>query len=179
MGIIRVGGVHGVGKSTLIEKALKISGVDAPVIKGSKIMADFLKISPEELPFLKKDVRGEARQHMYKQLSLFRHGIRDGHFCVYSGQGYEFPLDSREKDYVDAAVVIISSPLRILFRRRKITRQRPLSIWSVIRQQEYEVSAAKGYAKNLGIRLYKIRNNNFDKAAKTLSEIFIEHFNKK
>ncbi|GEM_PF-4249928 len=66
MGTIRIGGVHGVGKSTLIEKALKISGKKAPIIKGAEIMSDYLKKSPEEFPFISKEARNDARKYMLK-----------------------------------------------------------------------------------------------------------------
>lgn len=175
VGVVRVGGVHGVGKSTLIKKALEISGINAPVIKGSEIMADYLKISPESLPFIGKQDRGKAREYMYEQFSSFTYGIRDGHFCVYSDQGYEFPANNKEKMSVTAAVVIVASPLQILFRRRRVVRRRPLSIFSIIKQQKYEIRAANSYAQKNGIKFYKVRNNDFDKAVKVLSEIFIAH----
>jgi guanylate kinase len=101
--------------------------------------------------------------------------VRDGHFCVYSEQGYEFPLNHNEKNNVVAAVVITTSSLRILFRRRIITRKRPLNIFKIIIQQRQEIRAAKKYTKMFNIPLYIIKNNNFDKAAKKLSKIFCHH----
>ncbi len=61
MGVIRVGGIHGVGKTTIIKKALEKNGTSAPIIKGSELMAEFLKISPEQSPFILKCSRDEFK----------------------------------------------------------------------------------------------------------------------
>ena len=95
MAVIRVGGVYAVGKSTVIEAAKKYTQKDVPVLKGSIIMARILGVSLEDIPFASPEKRNEARKMMYHELAASRNGVRDGHYCVYTEAGYEFPFNAK------------------------------------------------------------------------------------
>ncbi len=76
MGVIRVGGIYGVGKTRTITEAARLSDKDVRVIKGSDIMADFLGCTPEELKFQPADARQKAREHSYKVEASITDGVK-------------------------------------------------------------------------------------------------------
>ncbi|GAK59297.1 hypothetical protein U27_06274 [Candidatus Vecturithrix granuli] len=177
MGVIRVGGVHGVGKTTIIHKALAITKIDIPILKGSDFMAEFIGVSPEELPFQDQERRQKARVYAYHKLQEYTIGIRDSHFCVYTDHGYEFPFDIRDKGNIVSAVLIYGSVELILKQRQKGARLRPLNPDLIQEQQEYEKRGAYHYAKELSIPLYEIQNiEGNDQCIRQFAEILYKYF---
>jgi adenylate kinase len=175
MGVVIVGGIHGVGKSTLIDKALETGGIRTVILKGSGLMAEFLKISPEELPSRTPQEREAARAYMYEKMRTLESGIRDGHFCVYTDAGYEFPFNPDDRNVV-AIVVLWSEPEEILQRRVGLTRQRPLSLEMITEQQQLEIEAGRKYASKISVPVYLIENRSgSNSVAEEMSAIFQRH----
>jgi adenylate kinase len=178
MGVIELGGVHGVGKSTTIEAASRLIDRPVPILKGSVIMARILGVSTEDLPRIQAERRQWARELMFDELNTARNGVRDGHFSVYSDQGYEFPFTSTDIGIVNVAVVIEASKETILDRRYRIERDRPKDINQIEEQLLLERFGAEETARKLDVPLYSIRNEDGDNAAEQLAEIFEKYLDK-
>jgi adenylate kinase len=172
MGVIELGGVHGVGKSTTIELASRLIDRPVPVLKGSTIMARLLGITTEDLPSQPKDRRQWAREHMFEELSTTRNGVRDSHFSVYTDTGYEFPFTPSDIGLVDVAVIIEASKETVLQRRQQIDRDRPKSLTQIEEQLHLERIGAEETARKLAVPLFYILNEDSDFAPMYLAEIF-------
>lgn len=172
MGVIELGGVHGVGKSTTIEKAARLIDRPVPILKGSVIMARLLGVSTEDLPTQSPERRQWARELMFEELNTARNGVRDSHFSVYTDNGYEFPFTPSDIGLVNAAVVIEASKETILKRRMHIERDRPKDIEQIEEQLRLERLGAEEAARKLAVPLFYIRNEEGDRAPMHLAEIF-------
>jgi adenylate kinase len=177
MGVVLVGGVHGVGKTTSIESARSMLTKEVPVLKGSEIMARILGVTTEDLPHVDPERRNFARQVMYDELRLATNGVRDCHYCTYSDTGYEFPFATSADIGRAAVAVLIEASVDVVHGRRlSIARRRPTDI-AVIREQiELEREGADQAARRLGIPL-KIINNDDDLqlASSELATVFDAH----
>lgn len=172
MGVIELGGVHGVGKSTTIEAAARLIDRPVPILKGSVIMARLLGVSTEELPVQPPEQRQWAREVMFKELNEARNGVRDSHFCVYTKDGYEFPFTPTDVGLVNAAVLIEASKETVLERRHQIERDRPKDIAQIEEQLELERRGAQEAARKLAVPLFYVPNEDGDYAPMQLAEIF-------
>ena len=178
MGVVLVGGVHGVGKTTTIEAARALTKSYVPVLKGSDILARLLGVSTEQIPEVDPGRRALARVAMYQELAMAKNGVRDCHFCTYSSTGYEFPLETGG-DIGEAAVAVVieASPETVLKRRLEITRERPKDIDVIREQQLLEREAAMRAATKLGIDVVLLENETGSSAAHELSRLFTMHIN--
>lgn len=175
MGVVLVGGIHAVGKTTTIERARQLTEKDAPLLKGSDILARYLGVTPEEIPYVDPKKRALARVAMYEELARATNGIRDCHFCTYSSEGYEFPFETDTNIGTAAiAVVLETSPEAILMRRLHIERDRPKDITIIREQLGLERSAATRAAVRLGVKVLTIRNDDGEgeAASSKLAEVF-------
>jgi len=175
MAIIRIGGVHGVGKTTIIEAAKQYADKDVPLIKGSEIMAKILGISVEEIHEQSPEDRQAAREKMYTELLKITNGVRDGHYCVYTDTGYEFPFSSADKGRVAVAVALVASPNTVLERRKAIDRERPKDINKIKEQIELELFGAEQTAAKLDVPLEVIENEAHNQAAAKLGQLYREY----
>lgn len=172
MAIIQVGGVHGVGKTTSIEAARKLTHKEAPVLKGSIIMARILGIEVEELPYQDPHKREAARRGMFEELARSKNGVRDGHFCVFTETGYEFPYDPNDIGLVEVAALLVASPETVLQRRLQIERERPTDIDLIVEHLRLEQSAAVLASQQLRIPLVIVKNEDIDSAPEQLADLF-------
>lgn len=173
MGVVLVGGVHGVGKTTTIEKARHLSTKDAPLLKGSEILSRLLNVSTEDIPFVDPGLRAIAREQMYRELALSTNGIRDCHYCTYSETGYEFPFETKGSiGAVAVAVMLEASPTVILDRRLSIDRDRPTDPSIILEQLQLEHEGAQRAAQRLGVELLVVKNEVSGDADAILAEIF-------
>jgi adenylate kinase len=177
MSIVLVGGVHGVGKTTTIESASIYLNRDILVLKGSVIMARILGVSTEDLPHVPQDARKSARVSMYEELSTATNGVRDCHYCTYSDSGYEFPFaTATDIGAAAVAVLIEASADKILERRTRIDRHRPLDMKTIIEQLELERQGAGHASRRLDIPLHIISNDGDPYTASIeLAKILDEH----
>lgn len=177
MGIVLVGGVHGVGKTSSIEAAKSLVTKEIPVLKGSEIMARILGVTTEDLPHVPADERKLAREGMYDQLRLATNGVRDCHYCTYSDTGYEFPFaSSTDIGRAAIAVLIEASPEIILERRLNIERNRPTDIAVIQEQIDFERQGAGFAAMRLEVPLHIIKNDDEPQFASIeLAKIFDEY----
>lgn len=161
---IRVGGVNGVGKTTLIDKTLRElrrTGLDVPVIKGSEIMAAFLNVPVDALPEQKDAAREAARLAMYQRISELPSGVRDGHFSVAKSEGgFEYPSSAADKSCV-GALVLVEADLNLIAERRVRSGRphRPADLALIAAHQREERSAANRLAIVLDVPLYFIDNS--------------------
>lgn len=175
MGIIELGGVHGVGKTTTIEAAARLVNKPVPILKGSVIMARLLNVSTEDLPSQSPERRQWARELMFEELDKAKNGVRDSHFSVYTDNGYEFPFTPSDIGLVSAAVVIEALKETVLKRRQNIERDRPKDIDQIEEQLHLERIGAEEAARKLAVPLFYIRNEDRDDAPMQLAKIFEEY----
>ncbi len=182
---IRVGGVYGVGKTTIIDKSLEIlantHNVQIPKIKGSEIMAKILGIHHDLLPEQSEGSRQLAREMMYEEIARMPHGIRDGHFAVVTERGdYEFPRSPVDHFCVGALVVMTADAEVVAARRAALGRiHRSTDLDDIRHHQQVEADAGAELAEELGVPYYTIDNStDTPKAAvDLLSGIILKHSN--
>ncbi|HEU5121723.1 MAG TPA: hypothetical protein VFT59_02665 [Candidatus Saccharimonadales bacterium] len=180
---IRVGGVYGVGKTTIIERSLEVLATDRdvqiPKIKGSAIMAKILGIPPDLLPEQPEGSRKLAREMMYEEISRMPDGVRDAHFAVVTERGgYEFPRSNVDRFCVGALVVITADAETIAIRRAAVGRvYRSTDLDDIRQHQQIEAEAAARLANELGVPCYTIDNSaeTPEAAVNLLNDIILEH----
>ena len=164
MSVLMVGGIHGVGKSFVIRRAVDIVDPSLPILKGSEILAELLGISTEEIPYVDPDRRASARVQMFLRLQNARVGVRDAHYSVHSSSGYEVVFDVQAARHVVAVVLLVAPEDIVLERRRCTGKDRPLDATQILEHAEIEKEAAKHYSQRLGVPLFIIRNTQSDDA---------------
>ena len=164
---IYVGGVPGVGKTTIItetEKLARKQGVKIEKIKGSPILCKLAGVdSVAKLRALPESVRRALRPEMYRQLyELDRRDpetirLADGHFVYFDVEGKEYGIRQTQpwdKEQLIAIAIIVANPYIILRRRLKDAKyrcDRKLDINFLTREQKMEIDIARSQAKELGI----------------------------
>ena len=164
MSVLMVGGIHGVGKTFVIRRAVDIVDPSLPILKGSEILAQLLDISTEEIPYVDSSRRASARVQMFLRLQNARVGVRDAHYSVHSSSGYEAVFDLRAAKHVAAIVLLVAPENIVLERRRNTGKDRPLDIAQIREHAEIEEEAAKNYSQRLGVPFYIVRNTQDDDA---------------
>lgn len=180
---IRIGGVHGVGKTTLIDASLESLRTDRGLlverIKGSLIMAEILGVHPDCLPEVPEELRHAAREKMYAEIARKTSGVRDAHFSVLTAGGeYEFPRSETDAQCVGALAVVTADPFVISKRRAELGRShRTTDVEAITAHQAIELDAAMILAQELGVPLYTIDNSGctIDEAVSALSDIIVMH----
>ncbi len=164
---VYVGGVPGVGKTTVIEETIKIAlnhGIKMEKIKGSPILCELAGVSTvAELRALPESVRRALRPEMNRRLYEFDRAdpevirLADGHFIYFDIEGKEYgirQIQPWDKEQMLAIAVIVANPRTILHRRLKDAHERydrKLDINFLIQEQKMEIDVAISQAKELGI----------------------------
>lgn len=171
---IRIGGVPGVGKSTVIRKiteAAKWCGLPVEKVKGGDYLLRLAGVSSyDELRKLPEDYRASLRPEMYRLMyeedrnnpGVIR--LRDAHFSLIdpeSGKTVLFPVFPEDKEQMLGMVILTADPEVILQRRTldKDREDRSLDLEVIKREQEIELATATAQAKELGQELAVVDNS--------------------
>jgi adenylate kinase len=168
---IRIGGVPGVGKTTVINEIVKKSSrLSAPVVKvkGAEYLMDILGISTyEQLRGISEQERAQARPEMYKRMyeedrndpSTIR--LRDAHFTLWqNGSSFvEFPVLEEDKRQM-LSMVCLTAPVATIYERRKVDGRSDRALEGDIIQKELtrELEVAGRQADLVGINLVQVEN---------------------
>jgi len=171
---VYVGGVPGVGKTTIItetEKLARKQGVKIEKIKGSPILCKLAGVnSVAELRALPESARRALRPEMYRQLyeldRRYPETIRlaDGHFIYFDVEGKEYgvrQIQPWDKEQLIAVAIIVANPHIILRRRLKDAKyrcDRKLDINFLAREQKMEIDIAVLQATELVVPFCFINN---------------------
>lgn len=171
---VYVGGIPGVGKTTIIEEVLKIAHKNRFLLQGmeeKKVLCELTGVpSVKEYRLLPEEARSQARQQMISRFyeldrrDLKKIRIRDDHFTYLKEDGTFFirPLDSKDKIQMLAFVVLIASPETILNRRLHDASNRPEPNFTELRvianHQEIELQTAFSQAEYLKIPIRVFEN---------------------
>lgn len=171
---IYVGGVPGVGKTTVITEAEKLArerGIRMERIIGTSILCELAGVTTvAELRALPEDVRQALRPEMYRRLyELDRRDpetirLADGHFVYFDVEGKDYgirEIQPWDKGQMLAIAVIVADPYIILHRRLKEAGNRPdrkYGVDFIIREQKMEVGTAISQAAELSLPLCFINN---------------------
>lgn len=186
---IFVGGIPGVGKTSIIEgliSKLNSSGNKTEGIYGLPILCKLAgNISAEEFRKLPDRVRDQYRPEMLRRIyerdkndpSTIR--IVDGHFAYFETEGRRGfstrSVNSEDYERIKAIFIIESNPEEILERRKRDSGERTdraLDIDYIREQLEIERNEATNQAKKLGIPIVFIDNGK--KLEDAIREIYIE-----
>lgn len=184
---VYIGGIPGVGKTTVIHEVLRISRASGFLIEGMeerKILYKFTSVaSSEQYRILPEMVRAEARRkmvaHFYaidqKDSRTIR--VRDDHFVCLGGDGNLFirQCEPTDKDQILAMAVITAEPKIILARRLKEARarlDRGFPDCAILeRHQNMEIEIALSQSQNLEIPIQIF--NNEDGEIEKLAQIIL------
>jgi len=171
---VYVGGVPGVGKTTIITETEKLArelGVKIEKIKGSPILCKLAGVdSVAKLRALPESVRQALRPEMYRQLyEIDRKDpetirLADGHFIYFDIEGKEYgirQIQPWDKEQLIGIAIIIANPNIILRRRLKDAKyrcDRKLDINFLIREQKLEINTAVSQATKLNVPFCFISN---------------------
>lgn len=179
-----IGGVPGVGKSTVInclKTKAALEKIKVKKMSGAPILCKLAGLkTAKELRRLSEKEREKLRPKMYDIIyNIVRQSsdilwIFDGHFCYFDWNGKEFgtrPIQSWDKELMIGIVVLTAKPETILLRR--IADKRPdrnLNLNFIKREMKMESDIAKLQAKKLRKSLIFITNEN-GKAEKNAEKI--------
>lgn len=171
---IYVGGVPGVGKTTVVAETEKLAqqhGIRMERIKGAPILCELAGVPTiAELRALPESVRRALRPEMNRWLyELDRSDpevirLADGHFVYFDIEGKEYgirQIQPWDKKQMLAIAVIVANPHIILHRRIKDAgdrHDRKRNIDFLIQEQKMEVNVAVSQAAELGIPLCFLGN---------------------
>jgi adenylate kinase len=168
---IRIGGIPGVGKTTIINEIVeKSSQLKIPVvkIKGAEYLMNVLDVSSyDELRQIPEQVRAQARPEMYRRMyeddnkdpNTIR--LRDAHYSLWQDESgfIQFLSLEEDKKQMLSMVCLTASEDTILQRRRDDGRSdRNLDIDIIRRELIEESKSAKEQAESLGINLVQVEN---------------------
>src|SRR3989344_2389004 len=171
---IRIGGIPGVGKSTIIANMTKIAnecGLPIERIKGGDYLLRLAHVSTyEELRALPEEFRASLRPEMYRQMyedDRKTSGIiklRDAHYSLVdseTGKVIIFPLLPEDGEQMLSMVLLVASP-EVILERRKLEASRNdryLDLALIRKEQETEKETAISHAASLGRELIIIDNS--------------------
>jgi len=168
---IRIGGVPGVGKTTIINEIVeKSSRLNLPIVKvkGAEYLMDILGISTyEQLRRIPEKERAQARPEMY--IRMYKEDrndpntirLRDAHYSLWqNGSGFvDFPIQEEDKKQMLSMVCLTASETTIYERRKNDCRSdRSLEINIIQKELLRELQVAREQAKIIGIDLVQIEN---------------------
>jgi len=172
---VYIGGVPGVGKTTIIAKVEKLAqkhGIRMEKIKGTSILCKLAGVTTvAKLRALPESTRQALRPEMNRQLyALDRTDfetirLADGHFIYFDIEGKEHgirQIQPWDKKQMIAIAIIVASPNIILDRRLKDTNNRhdrKNDLNFLIKEQKMEINIAISQAIELSIPFCFIRNN--------------------
>ena len=184
---VYVGGIPGVGKTTIIKRSIELAKREDFSIQGlgeKKLLCQIVGVNlTEKYAKLLPEIRARARKQL---VEIFYNvdtqdpvtiRIRDDHFTVPNEDGTYWirPFNQRDKLHMLAFVVIIAEPNMILQRRlaREFLSSEPnfLNLNEISRHQEMEMKIASSQAECLGIS-FKIVENEEEKIEQA-SEAFL------
>ncbi|MCD6500726.1 AAA family ATPase [bacterium] len=171
---VYIGGVPGVGKTTLIRAIIKFArktGFPLQGMEERKMLYQLTGVtSADEYQLLPEEVRSEARERMVAYFSELDRKepktirIRDDHFAYLKENGTYFirPYKSGDEIQMLAFVVVIASPETILARRVRELSSRPdrnfFDLNKIASHQEIELRTAFSQAKQLKIPIKVFEN---------------------
>jgi len=171
---VYIGGVPGVGKTTVItevEELARKRKIKMEKTKGTPILCELAGVTTvAELRALSEDVRRALRPEINRRLYKLDRAdprtirLADGHFVYFDIEGKEYgvrQIQPWDKEQTIAIVVIVASPDSILSRRLKDANDRPdrkHNINFLIQEQKMEIDIAVSQATELGIPFCLIRN---------------------
>ena len=172
---VYVGGIPGVGKTTIITLAEKMAQENGlkleQIAKGVDILCKLAEVATvEELRALPEEIRSKLRPEMNRQLyaidrkDITTVKIADGHFCFFDVKGKEYGVRSVQpwdKKQMLAMAVITASHKTILKRRirdfaKRSDRQLDLEFIEI--EQKMEIEIAFSQAERLGIPIKILTN---------------------
>lgn len=181
--VVYVGGIKGVGKSTLFSKLLAHSLVIDMGYERAKVaekMFELLQIRGvikqyEELETINIELQNEVRLNAFKEILKNQKSLLfDGHYAISSPYGYSYGIPLEVAKKIDYFILLYNSPRVILERRRKDAfRKRELDLLKIELDLRVEEAFARFYAEITGKTLIKIRTDNkaLDKMIKLLKEV--------
>lgn len=168
---IRIGGVPGVGKTTVINEIVeKSSRLGLPVVKvkGAKYLMDILGVTTyEQLREIPEQERAQARPEMYRRMyeedykdpNTIR--LRDAHFSLWqNGSGFVyFPALEWDRKQM-LSMVCLTAPYTVIYERRRNDGRSDRSLDKDTIQKELmkELEVAKEQAAFLGTNLVQVEN---------------------
>lgn len=171
---IRIGGVPGVGKTTVIDalfEASKSHGLPIARVKGGDYLLKLAGVKTyDELRKMPEEYRASLRPEMYRLMyeedrkspEIFR--LRDAHFTLLdqeSGKTVTFPVFPEDKDQMFSMIVLTADP-KVIISRRSLDHDRPdryLDPKTIEQELEIEIDAAMAQAKEIDIPLSVIDNS--------------------
>ena len=173
MGVIEVGGVQGVGKSHLIAMATQHSGRTIAVWKRSHMIADLLGVRVEDLWMHPRGSFELARARMRELTISIADGVFDSHFTEIPDTGRSFTSIA---SHIRLAVLVVASPETVRLRRAASTRpRRALDLTVIESQLNIEQAGAEFFAHTARVPLVVLRNEDTDRAAPRLADLFEEY----
>lgn len=181
--IVYIGGVRGVGKSTLFSnlsfhypmislsyEKVKISEKMLELLQRKKLIRKY-----EELETVNMKAKDDARLDSFKEtLKNQKNLLFDGHYAVASSCGYSYGIPLEVIKNIDYFVLLYHDPRVILERRKKdASKKRNLNLYEIELDLKIEKTFANFYANSTGANLMEIQNdeNAIIKVAKLLKEV--------
>jgi len=159
-----VGGISGVGKTTLLNGALNNINMDIQIGKGSEIMKNLANLTcSSELCNLTQEYRNNLRKRAHDIIfSSHDKIILDGHFAVPIKDGnYEIPYPEEYTDYIKG-LVLISADAKSIYQRRQLDikkKERPLDTHKITAGLEKELETITYLSKKYNKKMYIVEND--------------------
>ena len=177
--IIRVGGIPGVGKTTIVNELLTITQDKGFLVKEAPVRETLRELAGvktiEEYRALPEETRGSFYPEMEKRIYQLDRvypnqlWIHDSHFSFFShktGQYNIRPIQLEDYKQLLAIVVVAANPSVICDRRIKDFSTRSdrhlHSVKTLNERQEYEIKVAQLQAEQLKVPIKILRNNDND-----------------
>lgn len=171
MALIEVGGIQGVGKSTLINGAKLYTANSFEVVKRSIILSEILGVPAGKEHEVPKAEFEAAHNKMRSMLGAINKCVRDTHFSSFEPTPKVYPIEKEDIGRVAVTVLVSASTISIAKRRASGARLRSTETLVIEQQLELEERAANQTAMALGVPLIKITNEDYANSSMQLAEI--------
>jgi adenylate kinase len=169
--IVFLGGVHGVGKSTICKSICALAGFD--YLSASELIK-WLEISTQHNKLVKdiNDTQDRLITALANHAGASSYYILDGHYCLLNNEGVvtNVPLDTFVKISPIGLGIVVDDPLKIKKRLEERDKHH-YDIKHLEIMQENELDYAAYVANHLGLSLHTIKHGEFEKITSQLIEL--------
>ncbi len=173
-----VGGVPGVGKTTLLSCHVTSEPRDMQVTGSSIVKRIIAPATVNELDGWSPDRRQMVREQSIRELMTLRgqcHGrmLIDGHFTLRNrATGVLEPIfTSEDKDFFNALILIHAQPDSVLAQRGRDGRNRSVeSVEDVVAHIEFELQEGRRLARDMGVPLLELTECGLPQRLRAMAE---------
>lgn len=173
--IAHVGGIKGVGKTTVLKRFIEVSKSDFEYVNIGELMDEYAKtIYGIDFYRLKPENRDEIRLRMNDIIKSYGKVVLDSHYTVRENGKVVRVFPRYGLSIVDMYILLIASPESTFERRMRDTRVRDLDLETIKEEARKEMDVYKEIVQLTKKQLYIVENVSVEQSVADLIGILCD-----